>query len=85
MDGNDTRTTIPYTDVPDNVGRMSWDGPHKRILFESEDPDSTASGSEIQEARPGWPPDVWAQGLGPSKVVPAEMAKEASTEGPTDI
>ena len=34
---------------------MGW--PTKRILFESEDPDSTASGSEIQEARPGWPPD----------------------------
>ena len=47
----------PYTDVPDNVGRMSWNGPHKRILFESEDPDSSTSGSEIQEARPGWPPD----------------------------
>ena len=47
----------PYTDVPDSAGRMPWDGPHKRILFESEDPDSTASGSEIQEARPGWPPD----------------------------
>ena len=47
----------PYTDVPDSAGRMPWDGPHKRILFESEDPDSTASGSEIQDARPGWPPD----------------------------
>ena len=47
----------PYTDVPDSAGRMLWDGPHKRILFESEDPDSTASGSETQEARPGWPPD----------------------------
>ena len=46
-----------YTDVPDSAGRMPWDGPHKRILFESEDPDSTASGSETQEARPGWPPD----------------------------
>ena len=43
----------PYTDVPDSAGRMPWDSPHKRILFESEDPDSTASGSEIQEARPG--------------------------------
>ena len=32
-------------------------GPHKRILFESEDPDSTVSGSETQEARLGWPPD----------------------------
>ena len=47
----------PYTDVPDDMGRMPWDGPHKRILFESEDPDSTASGSDIQEVRPGWPPD----------------------------
>ena len=46
-----------YTDVPDSAGKMPWDGPHKRILFESEDPDSTASGSEILEARPGWPPD----------------------------
>ena len=39
------------------AGRMPWDGLHKRILFESQDPDSTASGSETQEARPGWPPD----------------------------
>ena len=29
----------------------------KRILFESEDPDSTVSGSDTQEARPGWPPE----------------------------
>ena len=36
---------------------MPWDGPHKRILFESEDPEGTLSGSETQEARPGWPPD----------------------------
>ena len=34
-------------------------GPHGwgRILFESEDPESTLSGSETQETRPGWPPD----------------------------
>ena len=51
----------PYTDVPDSTGRMPWDGPHKRILFESEDPDSTVSGSETQEARPEWPPyDMYA-------------------------
>ena len=37
--------------------RMPWDALHKRMLFESEDPDSTASGSETQEARPRWPPD----------------------------
>ena len=36
---------------------MPWDGPHKRILFESEDPESTLSGSGTQETRPGWPPD----------------------------
>ena len=36
---------------------MKWDGPHKRILFESEDPESTLSGSETRETRPGWPPD----------------------------
>ena len=47
----------PYTDVPDSAGRMPWDALHKRMLFESEDPDSTVSGSETQEARPGWPPD----------------------------
>ena len=46
-----------YADVPDSMRTMSWDGPHKRILFESEDPDSTVSGSETQEVRPGWPPD----------------------------
>ena len=48
---------IPYADVPDSTRTMPWDGPHKRILFESEDPDSTVSGSETHEARPGWPPD----------------------------
>ena len=45
------------TEAPDSAGRMPWDGPYKRILFESEDPDSTSSGSGIQEARLGWPPD----------------------------
>ena len=40
-----------------DTSNRPWDGPHKRILFESEDPESTLSGSERQEARPGWPPD----------------------------
>ena len=46
-----------YADIPKNTINMPWDGPHKRILFESEDPESTLSGSDTQEARPGWPPD----------------------------
>ena len=46
-----------YADIPDSIRSMPWDGPHKLILFESEDPDSTVSGSDTQEARPGWPPD----------------------------
>ena len=46
-----------YADIPTNTRNMLWDGPHKRILFESEDPESTLSGSDTQEARPGWPPD----------------------------
>ena len=46
-----------YADIPKNTSNMPWDGPYKRILFESEDPESTLSGSETQEARPGWPPD----------------------------
>ena len=46
-----------YADIPKNTSNMPWDGPHKRILFESEDPESTLSGSETQEATPGWPPD----------------------------
>ena len=46
-----------YADILDSMRRMPWDVPHKRILFESEDPDSTVSGSETQEARPGWPLD----------------------------
>ena len=46
-----------YADIPDSTRSMPWDGPHKRILFESEDPDSTVSGSDTQEARPGWPPE----------------------------
>ena len=54
---DDDTLQIPYTDVPDSTVRMPWDALHKRMLFESEDPDSTASGSETQEARSGWPPD----------------------------
>ena len=33
----------------------------KGILFESEDPESTLSGSETQETRPGWPRMTCAQ------------------------
>ena len=43
-----------YTDVQKNANSVQWDGPHKRISFDSEDPESTLSGSET---RPGWPPD----------------------------
>ena len=43
----------PYADVPDSMRTMPWDGPHKRILFESEDPDSTVSGSETQDSIQG--------------------------------
>ena len=50
-----------YADIPDSTRSMPWDGPHKRILFESEDPDSTVSGSDTQEARPGWPRRTCAQ------------------------
>ena len=46
-----------YADIPKSTSNMPWDGPHKRILFWSEDPESTLSGSETQETRPGWPPD----------------------------
>ena len=46
-----------YADRPTDTRNILWDGPHKRILFESEDPESTLSGSETQEVRPGWPPD----------------------------
>ena len=46
-----------YADIQRNTNSVQWDGPHKRILFESEDPESTSSGSETQETRPGWPPD----------------------------
>ena len=37
-----------------NANSVQWDGPHKRISFDLEDPESTLSGSET---RPGWPPD----------------------------
>ena len=39
------------------MDNAQWNGPHKRILFESEDQGSAVSGSETQEDRPGWPPD----------------------------
>ena len=54
---DDDSLLIPNAEAPDIAGRIPWDGPHKRILFESEVPDSTSSGSGTQEARPGWPPD----------------------------
>ena len=41
-----------YADRPTNTRNILWDGPHKRILFESEDPESTLSGSETPEVRP---------------------------------
>ena len=46
-----------YADRPTNTRNIQWDGRHKQILIESEDPESTLSGSETQEVRPGWPPD----------------------------
>ena len=46
-----------YADNPESTSNTPWEGPHKRILFESEDPESTLSGSETQETRPCWPPD----------------------------
>ena len=46
-----------YADIPKGTSNALWNGPHKMILFESEDPESTLSGSETQETRPGWPPD----------------------------
>ena len=54
---DDDSLLIPSAEVPDSAGRIPWDGPHRHILFESEDPDSTSSGSGTQEARPGWPQD----------------------------
>ena len=61
---DDDTLLMPCIEVPD-AGRMPWDDPHKRILFESEDPDSTSSGSGIQEARPKWPPRQWVSKLDP--------------------
>ena len=46
-----------FADIKRNVDNVQWDDSHKRILFESEDLESTTSGSESQEVRPGWPPD----------------------------
>ena len=46
-----------YADIQKGAGNAKWDGPHKRILFDSEDQGSVLSGSETQEAGPGWPPD----------------------------
>ena len=54
---DDDTLMMPCTEAPDSTGQMPWDGPHKRILFESDDPDSASSGSGIQEARPRWAPD----------------------------
>ena len=35
-----------HTDIKRNVDNVQWDDSHKRILFESEDLESTSSGSE---------------------------------------
>ena len=42
-----------HTDIKRNVDNVQWDDSHKRILFESEDLESTSSGSDSQEVRPG--------------------------------
>ena len=54
---DDDSLLIPSAEAPESEGRIPWDAPHKRILFESEGPDSTSSEGGMQEARPGWPPD----------------------------
>ena len=54
---DDDSLLIPSAEAPESEGRIPWDAPHKRILFELEGPDSTSSEVGIQEARPGWPPD----------------------------
>ena len=46
-----------YADIPKSTNSAPWDGPHKKILFESEDPESTLSESETRETRLGWPLD----------------------------
>ena len=46
-----------YADIRKGADNAQWNGPHKRILFESEDQGDALSGSGTQEARPGWPPD----------------------------
>ena len=40
---DDDTLLMPCNEAPDSAGRMPWDDPHKRILFESEDPDSTSA------------------------------------------
>ena len=44
--------SLPIADTPDSTENMTWDVPHKRVLFGSEGPDSTSSESGMQEARP---------------------------------
>ena len=52
---DDDSLVIPSAEALESEGRIPWDAPHKRILFEG--PHSTSSESGIQEARPGCPPD----------------------------
>ena len=54
---DDDSLLIPSAEALENEDIIPWDAPHKRILFESEGPDSTSSEGGMQEARPGWPPD----------------------------
>ena len=54
---DDDSLLIPSAKALENEDKIPWDAPHKRILFESEGPDSTSSEGGMQEARPGCPPD----------------------------
>ena len=52
---DDDSLLIPSAKAPESKDRIPWDSPHKRILFESEGPDSTSSEGGMQETRPDGP------------------------------
>ena len=47
----------PGAGGPGSKEGVPWDAPHKRVLFGSDGPNSTSSGSDMQEDIPGWPPN----------------------------
>ena len=80
----DQSLLLPGAEAPVSEERIPWDAPHKRILFGSDGPDSTSSGSGIQEARSGWPRDsVYPDSTQYGQLAGERDREEARSPAPT--